>query len=335
MRTLIIGLGSMGKRRIRNLRALDINDIIGFDLKAARRIEAAKKYGIKTFASFVNAMNAGPDILIIATPPDTHHIYAQAAIKAGKHFFTEVNLVDTGMAEIIKGLKTRKTVGVPSATALFHPAIKKIVEIVNNNSLGKVSNIVYHAGQYLPDWHKHEKVSDYFVSNPRTNGVREIAAFELTWLTHLFGFPDNVCGYRKKTIDIKGAEATDDTLNILLNYNNFLASLVIDVVSRYATRRLLINGEKRQLIWNWDEGSIRIYDGIKNRWKTIKYELGKAVRGYNVNIGEEHYIDEIKSFLNAVKGKGKFVNNFESDLRVLRLLYAIEKSSKTLRSVKI
>ncbi len=36
MKILIIGLGSMGKRRIRNFKELNINDIYGFDINNER-----------------------------------------------------------------------------------------------------------------------------------------------------------------------------------------------------------------------------------------------------------------------------------------------------------
>jgi threonine dehydrogenase-like Zn-dependent dehydrogenase len=41
---LVVGLGSMGKRRIRNLKSLGYNDIVGFDKRADRRQEAKKLY---------------------------------------------------------------------------------------------------------------------------------------------------------------------------------------------------------------------------------------------------------------------------------------------------
>ena len=53
MEILVIGLGSMGKRRIRNLKALNINDIISYDLREDRRIEVENTYKIKTFGTFV------------------------------------------------------------------------------------------------------------------------------------------------------------------------------------------------------------------------------------------------------------------------------------------
>ena len=44
---LIVGLGSMGKRRIRNLQKLGYRQLIGFDLRDDRIIETKKKYIIE------------------------------------------------------------------------------------------------------------------------------------------------------------------------------------------------------------------------------------------------------------------------------------------------
>jgi predicted dehydrogenase len=48
MRILIVGLGSMGKRRIRNLNHLGAGEIAGFDLRSDRREEVDATYGINT-----------------------------------------------------------------------------------------------------------------------------------------------------------------------------------------------------------------------------------------------------------------------------------------------
>lgn len=49
MRFLVIGLGSMGKRRVRCLKHLGYEMIVGFDLRDDRRMESEVKYNIKTF----------------------------------------------------------------------------------------------------------------------------------------------------------------------------------------------------------------------------------------------------------------------------------------------
>ena len=42
MKYLVIGLGSMGKRRVRNLLALGIINVAGFDIRKDRRQETKK-----------------------------------------------------------------------------------------------------------------------------------------------------------------------------------------------------------------------------------------------------------------------------------------------------
>ena len=329
MNFLIIGLGSMGKRRVRCLKALGITTVAGFDQREDRRLESKEKYGIQTFADIEQAVREfQPAALIISVPPDAHHVYMKLATEKGLHFFVEASVVDTDMDLIKNMVKTKSIIAAPSATLLCHPAIKKIFEIIRSKELGVISNVVFHSGQYLPDWHTYEKVSEYYVSNPLTGGAREIVPFELSWLTQMFGFPSRVCGFNRKLIEIKGAEKIDDTYNFLFDYKDFLATITVDVVSRYATRRLLINGDQKQLIWDWNDKQIRIYHPENNQWQDIPYEMLQAEAGYNMNIGENMYIDELKGFIDAIEGKEPFMNTLENDHRVLKLLYAIEESDK-------
>lgn len=335
MNFLVVGLGSMGKRRIRCLKSLGYENIYGFDCREDRRAETEERYSFKTWGDFHQALKeAEPSALVISVPPDIHHKYIKIAIQNNIHFFVEASVVDTDMDEIKSQLEKTNIIAAPSATLLFHPAMQKISEIVKSGELGAISNIVLHSGQYLPDWHTYEKVSDYYVSNPATGGGREIVPFELTWITKMFGFPKKVCGNFRKTISIQGAELIDDTYNFLMDYENFLASVTVDVVSRKATRRLLINGEKRQLLWDWDNNYVRIYDPESSLWNERSYEMRRAEEGYNPNIGENMYIDEIKSFIDAIRDGKQFINTMANDHRVLKLLYAIEESDRTSQYVR-
>jgi predicted dehydrogenase len=244
-------------------------------------------------------------------------------------FFVEASVVDDGLAEVTQRVREAGLVAAPSTTLHFHPAIAEIFRIVREGRLGRISNILLHSGQYLPDWHTYEPVSDYYVSDPATGGAREIVPFEMTWFVELFGLPRRVAGQFRKTIDIAGAPDIDDTYNCLLDYGSFLASVTVDVVSRNATRRLVINGDKAQLNWSWDDAAIRIFDGESARWSEVGYQMEQAAPGYNKNIGENMYIDEIRAFLDAVAGKSPFPNTLERDHRVLELLYALERSDRT------
>lgn len=336
MKVLVIGLGSMGKRRIRCLRQLAVEHVAGFDPRADRREEVSAKYRVNCYDDFHAAVNDfKPDAFVISVPPDIHHIYIKAAIEMKKHFFIEASVVDTGIKDAIAAVGNTELVAAPSATLYFHPAIQLIERIVKSGELGKLSNVLLHSGQYLPDWHSYEPVSQYYVSKRSTGGGREIVPFELSWFVRVFGWPCMVAANYRKTIEIPGAEYIDDTYNILLDYSNYLAVVTVDVVSRYATRRLVINGSRKQLYWSWDENKVRVFDPERNTWDDRPYEMKSAESGYNVNIGENMYIEELREFLDAIAGKKTYFNTLEEDARILDLLYKAERSDMTSAFVEV
>ena len=330
MNFLVVGLGSMGKRRIRCLQYLGYENIVGFDLREDRRLEAKTKYSISVVDDFEKGLKIfNIEAMIISVPPDLHDIYIQKAIFYKINFFVEASVIDENMTSVIKELKKSSFIGCPSTTLNFHPAIKHIKKLITDNVIGKISNFHYHSGQYLPDWHKYEDVSDFYVSNPDTGGAREIVPFELTWLIEVFGLPIKVFGNNKKTIEIEGAEHIDDTYNVLMEFSSHLGSLIVDVVSRSAVRKLIVNGSEGQIIWDWNKDIVEFYTANKDKWENITYNAGKVEAGYNKNIGEIMYIDELNAFIKNIKREAIFPNNFEKDQKILNMLYAIELSNKT------
>lgn len=161
MKFLIIGLGSMGKRRIRNLQYLKAGEILGFDKNEERRKEAESKYGIKTFRDFKETIGDKSDAFIISTPPDIHNEYIKLAIENKKPAFVEASVILEGLDELNNFAKEENVFIAPSCTFKFHPAIKKIKEIVDKGDYGKITNFTYYLGQYLPDWHPHEKHKEF------------------------------------------------------------------------------------------------------------------------------------------------------------------------------
>src|SRR4030067_406262 len=75
MKTLVIGLGSMGKRRIRCLKALGYNNIFGFDSSALTTDNVCQKYGIRTcwereiLLDWIHEQKF--DLMLICVPPTT------------------------------------------------------------------------------------------------------------------------------------------------------------------------------------------------------------------------------------------------------------------------
>lgn len=322
MKFLVIGLGSMGKRRVRNLITLDQKDIIGFDPRKDRCVEAEQKYSIKTYQNFEDAINTKPDAMIISTPPDLHSKYAKIAIEKKSHFFTEANVVTDGMSEIIDLLKNNDIVGVPSSTLRFHNMFLKLKTILmENKNLGNVLCILHHNGHYLPDWHPWEDYRDFYVSKKITGAGREMVPYELVWLTALFGKIRNVKGLKTRT-GILDSEI-DDLYNAILEFDNGIKGmLTVDVISRIPYRQIKIITENGVIESDWNEKKIKVFTKSEG-WGEFIIDSGKPEKNYIH--GEGTYVNEIEGFIQAIKKEKKFPYSFEEDLYTLNILEAIEK----------
>jgi len=322
---LVIGLGSMGKRRVRCLLALGYKkeDIYGFDLREDRRQEVSDLYGVNTINDIKSVNFSGIKAIIVSLPPDKHAIGAKIAIDNGKPVFIEASIILDDVLDI-KKYNNGKVYIAPSCTMTYHPIIKDIKNIIHSGKYGKVCNFSYHSGQYLPDWHPWESVKDFYVGQRITGGAREIVPFEFTWIVDMLGFPKEVKGYYRKTIDF-GCNI-EDSYCCSINYENMVGTMIVDVAARYAVRNLIINLEEAQIQWRWDKKQVELYEAKTNRWVYFDQPAFKSAGGYNENIGEKMYIDELGAFIKGIDDHSLYPNTIEKDIKVLELLESIENS---------
>jgi len=324
MKFLVIGLGSMGKRRVRCLQKLGYTDITGFDPRNYRRDESHQKYGIKVSEELAETDIREFDSMIISTPPDLHAEYIKLAIRNKKPAFVEASVILDDLPQLNEDAKANGVFIAPSCTLQFHPIIKDIKQIIQSGKYGKVTNFTYHSGNFLPDWHPWEDVQDFYVSNRSTGGGREIVPFELTWICDTLGMPKEIKGYYTKTMNV-GADI-EDTYAFTMDFGNMLGAMIVDVTARYAIRNLVLNMEKGQILWRWDQGFLDLYESDTNRFIRFEQPMGQAESGYNKNIIEEMYVDEVRSFINQVKGIGIYPSDLDYDIKILTLLNNIENS---------
>lgn len=332
MKFLVIGLGSMGKRRVRNLQHLGEKDIIGFDLSDDRRQETNKKYGIEVFSNFEKAVSKDPDVFIISTPPDKHIEYALIAARSDRHFFTEADVMDDGMEELIEICKNKNIVAAPSVTPIFRQSTKIIKQLLDKKTIGKVLLFTHHLGQYLPDWHPWEDISTFYVGKRETGACREMVPFEMIWLNWLFGDVDTISCFKSKQSNLH--VDIDDTYQIMMRFKNgIVASLVSDVVSRHPFNSLRIIGETGVIEWEWLDKIIRVYDSTTQTWTEHKETEAKVKTGFLTP--DDQYVEEMRHFINSINGKEKYFHTFEDNYRILQILYAAEESSDTGMHIKM
>ena len=330
MRVLVVGLGSMGKRRVRNLRALGVSSIAGYDIRDDRRREAAEKYGIPVFSEIGTALDhVNPDALVISTSPEQHMTYALMGFELGISCFIEASVVDADrILELWNQVEKSQIIMAPSCTMRYFSGPKKVKELILTGAIGTPLNLNYQTGQYLPDWHPWESIEDYYVSNRPTGAGREIVPFELTWLNDIFGSPEPLACVKAKLTDMPAD--IDDIYHCILRYpDKLLANLTIEVISQpKVTRELRVLGTHGELVFSADENCVRYVNRNTLDWVSCDLSSGTVENGY-IN-PEEPYIEEMKDFLSAIRASDKshYPNSLSDDYQVLQVLYGLEKLSE-------
>lgn len=329
MQFLVIGLGSMGKRRIRNLQALGYSNIVGFDISQKKCDETKSKYTIETFNDFEKAYSvSNPNIFIVSTSPEHHMYYAYIAYERSLHCFIEASVVESEkILALSKMVPQKNLIFAPSCTMQYFTGPKTIKQLIDSNYIGIPLNINYHTGQYLPDWHPWEDIQDFYVSNPHTGGCREIVPFELTWINNIFGSPEVLSCTSQKLSSISAN--IDDIYHLCLQYpTKILANITVEVISRpFATRYLKILGTEGMITFYGDLNEIHYSNISDNKNVIIELSKGNCEQGY-IN-PEEPYINEMQDFIEAIKHSDPslFPNSLLKDYNILSILYEAELKS--------
>ena len=178
---VVIGLGSMGRRRIRLMQTMEpVPEIVGVNRSSERRAAVEKELGIRTFATLEEAMSVvKPQAAFLCTAPASHGPAVMECIEAGLDVFMEINLIGDWYAEAAAKAKAKGVKLFISSTPVYRREMRYVADEVRKT--GPV-NYIYHCGQYLPDWHPWEDYRDFFAAKKATNGCREILCVELPWI---------------------------------------------------------------------------------------------------------------------------------------------------------
>ena len=317
MNITVIGLGSMGKRRIRLIRTLypDYN-IIGIDGREDRRQEASKQFDISCYEN-LDQLNSPIDCVFVCTSPLSHNAIIHDVLSRGYHVFTELNLVSDGYDANIALAKKKDVTLFLSSTFFYREEIKYIRKRITTDNRW---NYIYHIGQYLPDWHPWESYKDFFLGDKRTNGCREIMAIELPWLTGTFGDVSDVKVIGDKMTGLN-IDYKDNFMIQLTHENGNKGCLIVDVVSPVAVRKLEIYSEGKYLTWSGTPESLAEFNSKSKKLEAVTLsEQTEHMEGYSSFVVENAYKNEIREFFDVVLNGKKPLYGFEQDKKILELI---------------
>ncbi len=321
---LLIGFGSMGKRRARLLAQIDGNiNITVVDSNEDRRKQAVEQ-GFDICDNLDKAIDKGGfDAALICAAPLSHPVITEKLLLGGISVFSELNLNAEGYPNLQNIANEKGLVWFNSNTMLYRREIKKIAAC--RKAFGGKVSYSYHIGQYLPDWHPWESYKNFFVGDKRTSGIREIFAIEFAWITDVFGDVEDFVTNKRSmsTLDI----AYDDTVFTTLTHKDgTIGVLIVDVVSPKPIRALEIFGEGLHLFWEGSPTTLYEYNSQTKEKQNLKlYESATRLEGYSDNIVEEAYTDELLNFISVLNGKELPAYSYEHNLKVLNLIEEIER----------
>ncbi len=321
---LIVGFGSMGKRRARLLSALLPSATIAVTDSSEERRAQATELGFTAYVSIDEATtNEKFTAALICAAPLAHFDICKKLFECDLHVFCELNLNEDGYDELEELSRQKNLLWFNSNTMLYRGETREILRRRAEHK-GGVS-YTYRIGQYLPDWHPWESYKNFFVGDSRTSGVREILAIELAWLTEVFGeVTDFVV---KKTTTSMLEVSYEDTIFLIMTHSDgTTGSLAVDIVSPKPVRLFCLTGEGIYLTWDGTPDSVRYYDTESRELCSVAvYDNAQQLPGYSDNIVENAYTAELENFLSALEGKETPKYDLAHNRAVLRLIEKIEK----------
>ena len=318
----VIGYGYWGPNIVRNLRSLDSVQIVAICDKSAAALRRVKQaYPDVHVTSDVTDLLSAPDIDAIAviTPVWTHFELAKSALRNGKHVFVEKPFTSTSsQAEELIELAERRNLRIMvDHTFLFTGAVKKIRQLIDDNTLGKLYyydstrvnlGLFQHDVNVLWDLAPHDlSIVDYLIGE----GPEAIVA---TGETHLNGL-------------------TDIAFVTMYFPNNVIAHINVNWLSPVKVRTTLIGGEKKMLVWNDLEADekIKVYDkGVQMASREGLYEMLVSYRTGDMWAPKIEATEALKAelayFVDCIQNGETPFNDGIAGLRVVRMLEAAEES---------
>lgn len=318
----VIGYGYWGPNVVRNLAGLEGSRVLAIaEINPAARQRAQKAYpGIKVASDASEVIKSSEiDAIAIVSPVWTHYELAKAALENGKHVFVEKPFTsNTAQGEELINIAQQKNLRIMvDHTFLFTGAVKKIGQLLDEGSLGKLYyydstrvnlGLFQHDINVLWDLAPHDlSIMDYLMK-------RSPEAIVATGQSHLNGH--------------------EDVAFMTLYFpEQVIAHINVNWLSPVKVRTTLIGGEKRMLVWNDLEADekIKVYDkGVDIASREGVYELLVNYRSGDMWSPQLEQVEalhkELTYFVDCISSGREPFNDGSAGLRVVTMLEAATES---------
>lgn len=298
MRVLIIGLGSIAKKHIAAIYAIDATSEI-FALRSNKN--ATDIDGVKSIYSLDEIPN-DLDFALIANPSNKHLDTVKSLIPFSCPLIIEKPSVHTleGADEVLAEIEAKGIKNYVACNLRFHACLQYIKEQLVDL---KINEVNVYAGSYLPDWRPGQDYrKTYSALKDLGGGVHMDLVHEIDYVYWLFGAPESYT----KTLRSVSTLAIDaiDYANYNLVYPKFCANIVLNYYRKTTKRELEIVSDDS--IWTVNILENKVYKDGEEVFSSDKTVI-------------DTYQSQIEHFLAYCKDEHESVNTFKESLEVMKI----------------
>lgn len=333
MKYAVIGCGAMGSRRIQEVKQLGAGELVAFDLRDDRRLEAGRRFGVRTVATVEALVAEEPDAIFICVPPADHLWYLQLAVERRWDFMVEQPISSSlaGCEDIVRQVAAGELVGHVSCNKRQHQSVRRIRGLVEANTVGPILTGLVEIGEWLPNWHPYEPYTDYYPSRQSMGGGLD-AVCELDWLIDLFGPVGRLAAFAAKrtSLDID----TNDVIQMLLGFESG-PQLVLhtDMIQRPYAHRANFVGEHGSILWDLDRHAVRVYEAEGDVWHTLDEDAADPTwNTLDLKPGwewvEPMYLEDARRFVERVQARDVGIDSLTQGIENLRIVLQAQVCSE-------
>jgi predicted dehydrogenase len=335
MKTLVAGLGGIGQRHVRNLRALlgDDVDILAYRVRKLPHVvtptlqidtdrDVEQVYHLRVFGDLESALAEKPDIAFICNPSSLHVPVALACVRAGCDLFMEKPLSDslTGLPELQALVEKQARIVMVGYQLRFHPCFLRMQEIVRSGVLGKLLAVRAAVGEYLPGWHGYEDYRQMYAARADLGGGVILSQIhEFDYLYSLFGKAKRLfsIGGHWSNLEIDVEDIASTLMECEFAGRPLPVHLQQDYLQRPPQRQCEVIGDAGKVTLDFPTLSVTLY-GVEG---TVADRF--TCEGLDRN---QLFIHEMQHFLYCVKTRSKPVVDLGEGMWSLKLALAAKES---------
>ena len=264
-RVLVCGAGSIGRRHIKNLKAIGA-DVFVWRRRTELAKELEKEFGVTVFASLEHGLKQ-VDAVVVATATDSHISVATDAAKCGKAIFIEKPVSHNldGVKEFCKLVEENNIVVEVGCQLRAHPNLIMLFELIMQEQFGPLFTFRAVVGQRLDCWRPGTDYRCCYSSDAsRGGGALFDLIHEIDLIHWLAGPVKSIHAHLTQVsdLDIKG----EDLANlIMVTENDVVGQVQLDMLSPTYRRGLEFIFRDAVLTWDYRSGTLECITDTKKK----------------------------------------------------------------------